>query len=494
MGEYAPNRKGTAVLKHLHSAAQRLALLALAAALLLSLAVPAAAIGENMGIAPGTPFVDGEIDLVWNRADRQKLGYITGGEKGKAGASAVYASVLWDEEALYFLFEIIDDDYVLDQPADSGRNDSVYVYIDELGYFGPTSEGYQTVISLTPALGKSAYPLVGPVVRDYEMAFGWNEDGHAVIEFRYVPHTLVLSEAEEILLDFQYNDMAPDGSLACRLNWSDMLGEAFDDSSSWTFCKLRRSASISSNGYATPQEAASAINRTLVTDYTFREGTEGYGGEGPQNLWDGNTASKFCTSTFPMRSVAILRTRMVIDGIIMATANDNDPYNGRAPDDWKIEGSNDHKNWETIAEGDETFFQEVNFTYFSIPVEDAGPYRYIRFSNKSTKSGVCQVSELLVCSTDAGVKEAEKHPQETPAVDKNTLVNYESPERLKAAAAQAPAPADPGTSAESSAGETAAHSASEGSSVIPGVVVCGIFVLAAACALIVIAKRKGAED
>ncbi len=485
--------KGTAVLKHLHTAARRLTLIALASALLLALAVPAAAIGENMGISTGTPVIDGQVDLIWGRADRQKLGYITGGEKGKAGASAAFVSVLWDNEALYFLFEIVDDDLVLDQPADSGKNDSIYLYIDELGYFGPTSEGYQTVISLTPALGKSFYPLLGPALRDYEMAFGQNEDGHPVIEFRYVPHTLVLSETDEILLDFQYNDMAKDGSLACRLNWSDMLGEAFDDSSSWTFCKLRRSASVSSSGYPTAQEAASAINRTLVTEYVFREGSDGYGGEGPGNLWDGNVGTKFCTGSFPMESIAMLRTRMVIDGIIMATANDNDPYNGRAPDDWKIEGSNDHKNWETILAGDETFFKEVNYTYFSVPVEDAGPYRYLRFTNKSTKSGVCQVSELLVCSTDAGVKEAEKHPQDVPVVDKDTLVNYESPKRLSGTAANT-APESEADGTGSPDARTAEANGDTTPGLLPVLIVCGVLAVIIAALTVVKSRQREKED
>ena len=87
-----------------------------------ALASPASAIGEEMKVSRGTPFVDGEIDPVWKTAARQKLSHRTGGE-GRADTSLCYVSVLWDDEALYFLFELIDNNFTFDAPAGSELND-----------------------------------------------------------------------------------------------------------------------------------------------------------------------------------------------------------------------------------------------------------------------------------------------------------------------------------------------------------------------------------
>ena len=450
------------------------------------MAVPTLAIGEKMTASRAAPIVDGEVDAIWKKADRQRLGYTTGGENTRAAASAAYVSVLWDDDALYFLFELIDDDFIFDFPAGSEKNDSVFLYIDEEGYFGPTSEGNQTVISLTPALGKSLYPMSGPAPKDYEMGFGWDEDGHGIIEFKYVPHTIDLTKADSVLMDFQFNDAASDGTIACVHNWSDMIGEAPYDSSSWTYVKLRHSGGGSDSGYETAEEAAESIGRTAITRYTFRDGTDGNRGEGPRNLWDGNVGSKYCTSSFPMRSVARISKESIVDGIIMATANDNDPFNGRNPNDWKIEGSLDGDNWELILSGDESFFDEVNFTYFAVPVEDCGPYRFFRFSNKSAKSGTCQISEVLICSTDEAIKLAEKNSDEEVVIDKSAFVNYESMEREIARMAQA---AEESAVTDSAADNTAQDPA-KNTNPVPGIIVSGVLVVALIAAAVVVRTKK----
>ena len=100
-------------------------------------ASPASAIGETMKAERGTPWIDGDIDVIWKRADRQKLTHRTGGE-GKGENSLCYVSMLWDDEALYFLFELADDDFTFDAEAGSPLNDSVRLYIDEKDVFGPT--------------------------------------------------------------------------------------------------------------------------------------------------------------------------------------------------------------------------------------------------------------------------------------------------------------------------------------------------------------------
>ena len=450
------------------------------------IAAPVFAIGEDMNVVHGTPVIDGEMDSVWRKADRKKIGYLTGGTEKKAGASAAFVHVLWDEEALYFLFEIVDDDFTFGAEPGSPLNDCIYLYIDEVNAFGPTWQMGQTQVALTPALGLSQYPRQGTGPKEYEMAFSWTEEGHALIEFKFVPQFLDLSSADEVLMDFQYNDPTPDGELKYRYGWSDELGECEDTSASWSFVRLRRSGASSEFGYETYEEAAEAISRTPVTDYFLVDGTEGYGGEGWWNLWDNDVTTKFCTGTFSMKSVVRLRRQMIIDGVIMATANDNDPYNGRSPDEWKIQGSLNGSDWEDIITGDESFFQEVNFTYFAVSFEDKGPYRYIRFYNKSARSGVCQLSECLVCSTSDEIKQAALIVEEPVVVDKATLVNYESMTRAsKNAPAEEPEPTAPAPAAQPGNTPSPAKSASP----VPGIAAAAVFLVLAVAGALILPKK-----
>lgn len=469
-------------------------ILALIPALLITLcllavgAVPAAAIGEGMKADRGTPWVDGEIEPLWKRADRQKLTHVTGGE-GRSDTSLCYVSVLWDEESLYFLFELIDNDFTFDAPAGSPLNDCVYLYIDEADVFGPTWKGGQTCICLTPAAGKSVYPLYGDAPADFETAWAKDIDGHWNIEFRYTPHTLDLTKTDKILMDFRFADANPDGVTDCFFNWSDELGECETDSASWTYVTLKKTASgASGEGFATAEEAAASINRTPIEKYMFMEGTEGNHHEGAANIWDGNVGTKFCTSVFSMKSVVRLPKPMTIDGLIMATANDNSAYNGRNPDEWKIQGSNNKQDWTDIVTGDESFFDEVDFTYFAMRVECDTAYRYYRFYNRSCKSGCCQLSEVVLCSTDDSVKALDFADVEVELVDKDTLTNYESPARLGSLT-----PETAETEAAPAEVRPAVEKKYRRESVIPGVItVCGVF--AALGAFAVIAPKFRKED
>ncbi len=180
-------------------------------------------------------------------------------------------------------------------------------------------------------------------------------------------------------------------------------------------------------GYATPEEAADAIGKTPISGYTFLDGTHGNGGEGPENLWDGMTETKFCTDRFPAVSVAALDGEYAIDGILLATANDNAAYNHRSPYEWAVYGSNDGTSWTALAHGDDSFFEETDFTYYAAPLTAEGTYRYVQFQAAGAWSGVFQVSELVLCGTK--VKEAETPvaeetvAEEEPAVEEKLVAD-----------------------------------------------------------------------
>ena len=80
-------------------------------------ALPAGAIGQTMSVKYGTPVIDGSIDKIWYQATRTRLMNVTAGKdfSGKLpGSSVAYVSVLYDDEAVYFLFEVFYNDFTFD--------------------------------------------------------------------------------------------------------------------------------------------------------------------------------------------------------------------------------------------------------------------------------------------------------------------------------------------------------------------------------------------
>ena len=151
------------------------------------------------------------------------------------------------------------------------------------------------------------------------------------------------------------------------------------------------------------EAAAASIGKTALPGiYTFVAGTDGFSGEGPENLWDNSVTTKYCTGTFPTISCAQLDGKYKIDGIIMATANDNAEYNDRAPFEWYIYASEDAQNWTCIASGEDTFFEEVNYTYFAAPITTDGEYEFVMMQSEGALAGVFQVSELVICGEKVG--------------------------------------------------------------------------------------------
>ena len=181
--------------------------------------------------------------------------------------------------------------------------------------------------------------------------------------------------------------------------------------------------------------AAKALGTKPITACEFAEGSGVYfGGEGPDNLWDDAVTTEFCTDGFPAFSVVSTDGKYPVNGIIMATANDNASNPGRAPGDWNIYGSNDGAGWDLITHGDDRFFTavsgDVDFTFFAAPIDPTPAYSYFKFECLSTAANLMQVSEIVLCSADA--PEAAPEPEPEPAANPAT-----EPE-----ASADPAPAD----------------------------------------------------
>ena len=198
-------------------------------------------------------------------------------------------------------------------------------------------------------------------------------------------------------------------------------------------------------GYATLDEAAASIGKTPVLGAAFVTGSNGNNNEGPENLWDNDTATKFCTGEFPTQSLAMFANPITVDGIIMATANDNSSYNNRSPFEWAIYVSADGENWTAIAYGDDTFFEETDFTYYaaalSAPVENV---KYVYFQSEGALSGCYQMSELVLTGTAGeaapATAETEATVEETMAPETEAAETTATEETVEAPATTTEAP------------------------------------------------------
>ena len=194
-------------------------------------------------------------------------------------------------------------------------------------------------------------------------------------------------------------------------------------------------------GYATLEEAAASIGKTPLLVPTYVVGSNGNNNEGPDMLWDNDTATKFCTGEFPTQSIAKFANPVTVDGIIMATANDNSQYNNRSPFEWTVYVSSDGENWTPIAYGDDTFFEETDFTYYAAAVTPVENVSYVYFTSEGALSGCFQMSELVLTGSglDAAAEATEETVAETEAAAEETVAETEAPAEETVAETEAPA-------------------------------------------------------
>ena len=245
----------------------------LTAVMLLSLAVGVHALGEEMTVAYGTPKIDGTIDDIWATADRQQLGYCKAGDKKVNSVTlpedcTVYASMLYDDTSLYFLFEITDNEFAFESSVGDWKNDSIYLYVDEIGDGDPTWTDQQAQIALVPEDGFEMIPRKGAVPADYELAYTFPTANTCIMEFKYVVRVLSMKQGTEFTVDFQYNDSVPGALRDYCLGWSDETDDASNNSNCWGFATL----GAKGESAAAPAAAADAapgnwVNKDFTATY-----------------------------------------------------------------------------------------------------------------------------------------------------------------------------------------------------------------------------------
>ncbi len=174
----------------------------------------------SLHIPYGKAAVDGVREEAWENAARVPVDQPK--KDNPSGDVEVYASVMWDEEGLYFLFEITDP--VISQTGSRGdyNLDSIYLYVCEdmetsAGSFDNFGYGvYQFALinkeqEMLPRYG------IASEVENATSAYTVTETG-LIIEFSYTPTIFPVAAGNELLIDFQYNDAA-NGTRNGALGW-----------------------------------------------------------------------------------------------------------------------------------------------------------------------------------------------------------------------------------------------------------------------------------
>ena len=168
----------------------------------------------------GTPVVDGVRDPIWDTAVPCPLELIM----MDAPQATVTAYSLWDNEHLYFFFDIKDADVAQDGTEGDWHNDGIYLYISEDNNFGISSFDqysggtYQFAIineelTLLPRKGEDN---IG--AENYQVSVNIVEDG-ITIEFGYKPQFLTMEGGSQFTLDYQYNDCTSGATRLGCLSW-----------------------------------------------------------------------------------------------------------------------------------------------------------------------------------------------------------------------------------------------------------------------------------
>ncbi|MHB1150828.1 MAG: discoidin domain-containing protein [Eubacteriales bacterium] len=197
--------------------------------------------------------------------------------------------------------------------------------------------------------------------------------------------------------------------------------------------------------------AASAVleeaapGRTYLTanvNQDTLDGTESFANEEYWNLFDGDTATKFCTNVFPATVTWQMDTSYMVDAVVIATANDNSTNPGRNPATYVLSGSPDGTNYTVLYEGTAADLSDVDYTYFLVNFNNNVAYPYYKFEVPAPESGtVLQISEIVLCSKQTGGTSYPSSAQapSTGSILGVSLVGYENGWGDNAAAGRAAA-------------------------------------------------------
>ncbi|GGO09639.1 sugar-binding protein [Saccharibacillus kuerlensis] len=174
-------------------------------------APPGGGSGEEYVAARGTPYIDGLIDDVWSNSTPLQLNTDANGTTGTV-------RITWDDQALYYLFEM--SDATPNALSTAENNDSVEVWVDELNAKNGTRTvgDYQLRVGYDSVLSSSIRGFNFSNVKSTVV----HREGGYTVEFA-VPYTALTPKAGDVIgFNASANDDSNgDGKRDTYLSWID---------------------------------------------------------------------------------------------------------------------------------------------------------------------------------------------------------------------------------------------------------------------------------
>lgn len=200
---------------------------------------PPEVIEPDLYIPYGTAVIDGTIDDSWANAATVNLEAVKTGTP--ADDTEVKASVMWDSNGVYFLFNITDSDVFQGGTAGDFNNDSIYLYLAESdGMSAASFDGFfngiyqfaliTNELELMPRRGQAGE------LQNVQTEYAVTDTG-IVMEFAYTPSVDPFTAGKQILLDFQYNDSGATAARKGGLGWYNTTDDN-GNTDLWAIAKL----------------------------------------------------------------------------------------------------------------------------------------------------------------------------------------------------------------------------------------------------------------
>ncbi len=241
----------------------------------------------------GTPTIDGTIDEIWGTAkaidfpwDRQNC---TRDNLAKAmvyadPAKAPYAKMLWDENNLYVLAVVYDDNLNVDKSIANYNRDGVEIYIDEKNQKAETIAETEVYRQLRVILDGSEVNKDNATV---EAATGKLGDNVYVVEVKYTFSKITPEKDTVIGFDVSINcNETGENVRAHSLSWNDRTNETWKSPCFVGNLKLTKTETIDPEPKPEPdpEPEDEIVVGTIVSQYV-------------NNKWEYNKATKVITIT-----------------------------------------------------------------------------------------------------------------------------------------------------------------------------------------------------
>lgn len=196
-------------------------------------------ITPDLYVPYGSATVDGTIDDSWANAATVTLDAIKTGTP--AEDTVVKASMMWDANGLYFLFDITDSDIFQGGTAGDFNNDSIYLYIAEgddkiVSSFSSFFGGIYQFALINKDLEMMPRRGQGGELQNVQSAYTVTDTG-IVMEFSYTPSAVPVEAGNRLLVDYQYNDSGATGARKGGKGWYNVT-DGNEDSSLWGLVEL----------------------------------------------------------------------------------------------------------------------------------------------------------------------------------------------------------------------------------------------------------------